>query len=76
MFDKPVRRHKHSMPDGTDIAIEDYAEFDYVTHHGDVGHTIVVGERGGGKTVLLQTLLERARDHDRNARHVGTISDA
>ncbi|WP_368565961.1 conjugal transfer protein TrbE [Pseudoxanthomonas sp. UTMC 1351] len=40
--------------------------FRLVTHVGDVGHTLVVGPTGAGKSVLLATLVLQFRRYDRS----------
>ena len=40
--------------------------FRLVTHIGDVGHTLIVGPTGAGKSVLLTTLLLQFRRYDRS----------
>jgi len=39
--------------------------FRLVTHVGDVGHTLIVGPTGAGKSVLLATFVLQFRRYDR-----------
>ena len=62
----PARNAHLKAPPLLIARTEGATPFRLVTHVGDVGHTLIVGPTGAGKSVLLTTLAMQFRRYDRS----------